>query len=287
MSHAIRPKDSFGGAARRAALVHLDAAREAVASGRDDTIHEVRRSLKRLRALLRLVAPELSRREARTEKKHLRDLAKRLSSARDTEALVEALDRLVEAPGVDPALGAELRSRLIEARDQARARSAIGVDLAAVDEALVEVRRRVKSWPLKGRGFGALEKGLESTYRDARCGLRDALDTPSVERLHEWRKHVKAHSEHLRFLQPLWPRAVKPIRDVALELGEMLGQDHDFAMLAEAGDDAVRERAERRRAELVMESFATGGRLFADRPRAFVRRVRAWADVWRAEHPAR
>jgi hypothetical protein len=85
-------------------------------------------------------------------------------------------------------------------------------------------------------------------------------------------------------LRALWPPVMQAVGGEAHELANRLGDDHDLAMLA----DWVREHAEaepeffeaveRRRSELQDEAMALGERLYADKPSAYLRRLRRfWA----------
>src|SRR5271165_4675242 len=62
-------------------------------TSRDECIHEARKSIKKVRALMRLVSPELSDTYAR-ENARLRDIARRLSEFRDAFAIIATFDDL-------------------------------------------------------------------------------------------------------------------------------------------------------------------------------------------------
>jgi hypothetical protein len=73
---------------------------------------------------------------------------------------------------------------------------------------------------------------------------------------------------------------MEAVGDEAHELADRLGDDHDLAVLA----DWIREHTgagpefynavDRRRAELQAEAITLGARLYADKPKAYVRRMR-------------
>jgi len=156
---------------------------------------------------------------------------------------------------------------------------------AGVVAMLREARGRVNGWPLERDSFDALRDGLKRTYRRGRRDLRAARADPTVEALHEWRKRAKDLWYQQTLLRALWPPVMQAVGDEAHELANRLGDDHDLAMLA----DWVREHAEaepeffeavqRRRSELQGEAIALGERLYADRPGAYVRRLRG---LWKA-----
>jgi len=138
-------------------------------------------------------------------------------------------------------------------------------------------------------GWRALEPGLLRGYGTGRDLLATARDQPTVENLHEWRKRVKDLWYHLRFLKPLSPGIVGGQADEADELADLLGEDHDLAVLrvsieTGAGEfavdvDAVIGVIDHRREQLQAQALQIGQRLYAESPKAFARRMHRY---WRA-----
>ena len=87
---------------RRIALEQIDKALELTTAGSkagenlDKAIHDTRVSCKKLRGLLRLVRFELDDETFKRENLFYRDANRSLSSVRDTAAMVETLDKLIE-----------------------------------------------------------------------------------------------------------------------------------------------------------------------------------------------
>ena len=143
---------------------------------------------------------------------------------------------------------------------------------------------RVDDWPLERDSFEALADGLERTYRRGRRGSERRRPSPSAEALHEWRKRVKDLWYHHTLLRELWPPVMQRVGDEAHELGDRLGDDHDLVVLAAwvrghlEPDPEFSEAVIRRRGELQDDAFTLGARLYADKPSAYVRRLRAALD---------
>jgi hypothetical protein len=188
---------------RRIALAQLDLAIEHLRGessvAPEEAVHETRKALKRVRALMRLLEGELGTKRADRERAVLRDAAARLAGARDAEVMVSTLDALVERH--PRKLGhrrrgvMELRADLERERMRASART-LGDAVARerVAQELADVRARVAKWKLpKKRSAAELTgPGLEHIYRAGRAGRRRAgrgRAGPGV--LHRWRKHVK------------------------------------------------------------------------------------------------
>jgi CHAD domain-containing protein len=298
----------------------------------------MRKAFKRLRALLRLVREELGEETFQRENAALRDTARRLSAARDSEVMLATLDGLLEGGGRKlrraTAL-AELRQGL-ESTHARMAEATVG-DVAMRGRVMVELlefRRRAEGWPLPERGPALVEPGLQRVYRQGRRRFRVAAQTRGrdARAMHEWRKRVKDLRHQAEILQRREGPAVlgalaarpggrarrrreqlarerKRLRRVARradELGELLGEDHDLAMLGEliagAGQGpgysalpklpertrraVIRELARRRR-RLQRRALKLGRDLYAERPKRFTGRVRrAYAlpqgAIWRA-----
>src|SRR5262249_14754613 len=140
-----------------------------------------------------------------------------------------------------------------------------------------------------GRGFSALASGLKRTYKRGRLGRAAAADA-TTENLHEWRKRVKDLWYHLEILQPMRPEILGELAEKAHRLADLLGDDHDLAVLrsmltegaVSAGDEGPRVLAliDRRRAELQQEAGPLGDELYRDRPKDLVARLEAYWRQW-------
>jgi CHAD domain-containing protein len=176
----------------------------------------------------------------------------------------------------------ELR-RALEAHRIQTSGGALGPASRAAIATLEAARPRVDDWPLSRDGFDAFEDGLERIYRRGRRDFRAAPREPSAERLHEWRKRVKDLWYHTSLLRDTWEPVMTALAGEAHELSDRLGDDHDLAVLLDwarqhtgVAAPALEDVVARRRAELQAEAFGYGARLYADRPGAYVGRVRRW-----------
>ena len=266
----------------------IDELRGKTDSTPEQAVHESRKDMKKLRALLRLARGELGKAAFERENACFRDAARELSGVRDADVMLATLEALELRDG----LGWELRKRIADAHAAPRSEGREAAARGAVT-ILKEARKRVGDWPLERDSFDALSDGLERTYRRGRRELRAARAEPSTEALHEWRKRVKQLWYHGTLLRPAWPPVMEAFADEAHELSNRLGDDHDLAVLAGWVEENVgrepelEEAVERRRAVLQAEAFALGERLYAEKPSAYVRRLkRLWtADRARVRAP--
>jgi CHAD domain-containing protein len=269
-----------------------DQLRNAAPSARHEAVHEARKSIKKVRAILRLMSGELGP-VAGAANTLLRDLARRLSALRDAAVLVETLDSLKDhlPDDVNPRLLAQVRARLV--RDRARAtRGSAATHLpATIAFALERACERVRSWPLHTMGFAALAPGLERAFHRGRKALTHARKGPSAVVFHEWRKRVKDQWYHLRLLEGTWTEATRSYERSLKELETCLGDDHNLVVLWHrlAALENTPELAgllavvENRQKHLRHRALDLGERLYARKPREFTRHAEELWDAWQAQ----
>jgi CHAD domain-containing protein len=251
-------------------------------SSPEEAVHNARKDLKKLRALLRLVRGELGTSVYRQENACFRDAAAALSSVRDAEVMLVTLEKLE----LDESVGGSLRQAL-EAHRLRTTGGARGQAATEAVEMLSDARARIVDWPLEDDSFGVLEPGLRRMYRRGRSEWRAMRKEPTVEGLHEWRKRTKEFWYDYELLRSLWTPVMKAVGDQAHELSDLLGDDHDLAVLLEWArehDEATPELVEAvegRRSKLQEEAFELGARLYADRTKVFIRRLERLYDASR------
>jgi CHAD domain-containing protein len=278
-AYRLKSKESLPEGLARAARGRIDHAIDELRGKTDSTaeqaVHEARKDLKKLRALLRLARGELGESSFARENTWFRDAGRELAAARDSDVMLDTLKAL----DIPAELGWDLR-KAIEAH---RARNGDGGRRAAVAGAVAmlrEARGRVDDWPLERDSFDVLGDGLERTYRRGRRAFRAARTEPSVEALHQWRKRVKDLWYHHNLLRSLWLPVMQAVGEEAHQLANRLGDDHDLALLASwvrehaQAEPEFFEAVQRRRSELQDQAMALGERLYADKPRPYVRRLR-------------
>jgi CHAD domain-containing protein len=286
-------------------------------------VHEARKALKRLRALLRLVRDELGEQTYARESAVVRDAGNRLARARDAQVLLETLDGLIkrQPKKLGRRRGVQrLRARLaIECGGAAELALAESARRAEALDQLRAMRGRVGAWQLADSGgIEAIEPALTQLYGQGRRRMRRARRTERARgrKLHEWRKRVKDLRYIAEMLQRRDAQSGKRVRERgksdkrarklakdnaafiaeiarrADDLGELLGEEHDLAVLGErVREEAKATRASgapgpgtrrvllksiaRRRRRLRKRALRDGRRLYGDKPKKFVRRIRA------------
>lgn len=252
-----------------------------------EAVHAARKHLKKARALLRLVRAQIGDDVYRRENGALRDAAARLSQTRDADVLVATVERLAgDAAGHLPETSFTALRDALQAEADAGRGAATAPDAAAVAQELRAAQERVADWPLDGAGWKPVVAGISRAYARGRRERATAEAEPTVEKLHEWRKRVKDLWYHHRLLKAVWPPVLKAYGEEAHVLSELLGDDHDLAVLRErlergdglppevaASIDELMALVDRRRGELQAGARRLAARLYAEKPGAFERRI--------------
>jgi CHAD domain-containing protein len=309
MSYRLQRDESLSIGVRRIAHELVDESLALLDDAGDDVeeaVHEVRKNCKKLRGLVRLVRPAMG--DAYTSANvAFRDAARQLASIRDAHALLATYDDLVAArhtSGTDIAAAGErdaggaflaVRSGLAT---RASAASATVVDgderIVAAWDLIVSGRDQIDQWPLDN-DVAVVVGGVTKTYRRGRKRMGECLLQPTDERLHQWRKRAKYTWYHARLLRDAAPSVLKPLIGRLHDLSDVLGDDHDLAVLVdqlraepddfggEADVGTVIQAVEVVREDLQQRALRLGPRLYAESPAAFAARLVAYWTAWQ-EH---
>lgn len=273
------------------ALGQLQAAEGA---GLAAAIHAARKDLKKLRAVLRLVRDELGKDLFRAENQRYRDAGRLLSGSRDAQVKLETLNALRSR--FEDSLHSEDASRRWEEaleRERDEIADATGGEAAArIGEAMRAIERgrdRIREWPLRTGSWKLVGPGLSTAYRQGRRAMKRTLAEPRAENVHEWRKRAKDLWYQLRVMTAAWPELLGETADRAHELADLLGDHHDLAVLEEdlasrqgmGDEEKLKALIGRRQEELLASAFEIGERLYAEKPKAFSRRLRRYWLAWR------
>ena len=155
---------------------------------------------------------------------------------------------------------------------------------------LAQARERLEHWNLQRRGWGGLREGVQRIYARGRRDFAGAYALPSDEAFHDWRKQAKYLWYHTQILENIWPSVMQAQAEELDQLGELLGQDHDLAVLRttvlaefpRAGATATLRALESRigevRSRMQAQARPLAERIYLERPRDFTRRLRGY---WR------
>ena len=298
MAFEFKKEEPVSRAAKRLARKQIEKALQDLESWeRLDAVHEVRKDIKQLRALLRLVRMGMKDSDYRQCSARLRETAKKLAAARDAQVKVDALAGLADH------FKGELSSHSLEDVKRAltansrkqRARLSRARTPKKVGHLLRCLSRNVGCLKLKASGWAVIRQGIKKSYRKGRRGYLLAKENGTPQRIHQWRKRVKDLQYQAGLLCPIWPEHMRAAVAELNQLGECLGDYHDLSLLTERpATKRLRKGAPqepamlktlvgRRQSELRAQALALGDRIYQEEPSVFCKRLGRHWKRWRRE----
>jgi CHAD domain-containing protein len=249
-----------------------------------EAVHDFRKAMKRWRALLRLLSPYLA--DGGALRMDARDIARRLTASRDNQAALEALADLAKhnERGLSARTQQNLRMRLSGAAQQTETLTLTSEMRDRLRASLLVAADSIERWPLEQLTFRDVADRLTSTYRRARRLLPEAWAGADPEHLHELRKRVVEHRYQMELIEPLWPRLIRVWVEEAQRLRERLGRCQDLEVLRRTVEphrplapwrSRVTPLIAARRSSQTAAAARIAARLFAEKPKAFRRRIQS------------
>jgi CHAD domain-containing protein len=289
---ALRPQDAVGHTLRAIARHILSEARGAIEDRQRVeavAVHDFRAAMKSWRAFLRLIEPRLGA-DDRRWRVEARDMARLLAGARDAQAALDAVDD-AEPHTASHRLSSQswesIRAQLESLRASAETASLTERLRARFSASLDRAEARLERWPLDELSFGDVAAGLGEGYARARRLIPDDWRSATQQDLHELRQRVVVHRYQMEVVEPLWPRLWRSWVREAQKLRTRLGAYQDLAVLgqyAEPHQPLARWRSRlqsvirQRQAQQVASARRIAARLFAEKPKAFRKRLEAMWD---------
>lgn len=326
-SFTLDPRQPIGDEVRRVALAQVAKMNRALEHpkrlGIEESVHDVRKRAKKLRALARLVRPGL-RGSYKSTNAAFRDAAGELSGTRDTHVLLATLDVLTrgsaEPSGTPDVFGTADVPEASRAPDAAGTQdvpdipdvTAARAELVAQAERITKTLRRdgdalasaralvalgadlVGCWQIED-DFEVLAGGIAATFERLGRAFGRCRSDSSAAAFHEWRKCAKYHRYHLELLCGAYPPMIEPWIAEMRRLTDALGEDHDLAVFSSSVEanpelfggrdtaDALIVLAERRSAELRGRALSLGARLAVEDPRCVADRLGSWWNAARSQ----
>jgi CHAD domain-containing protein len=295
MAYRLKGDESVAQGLRRVAKKELEGAVEQLGQSRppsDDAIHEARKSVKKARAVLRLIEADRGG-GLGGSRKRLRTVNRALSRLRDADVMKEVLATLNRK---NPRLFSEhtfarLQAQLTAHKEDATRTAIANGSLKVAARELRKLRRAAKRWRPAHRRFAALGNGIEVTHRRGRRAMARAMKRQTGAEFHEWRKQIKALSYELRLIDCCSAALRKDTR--ALHHAETyLGDDHNVGVLCAYLSlthslvynpmELVRLRraADRYQRSLRKKAVASVRAIYAVKPGVYRDRAKRWWKAW-------
>lgn len=286
-----RNRRAIGKGPRSAAVVRRTLVRDVItATGRimvsgiltPDEVHDTRKRIKRARATLALLRPALPEPDHEACDGALRTAGRSLAAARDSTVMARTYASMRTRAGLTR------RSSARDAIDRATGQNEPkATDVVRARRHLESAAERLARAPLHARGWAPLGSGLRAVYRRGRRRRPKPGTSTSSEALHAWRRHAKRYWHVLELFEAVNPRRLAPAIAGARRLSDVLGEEHDLALLEARlrgrrgrEDRKVLEAVIEQRAKLTRRAMKLGNHLYAEPARTVERQMRDDWERW-------
>lgn len=210
--------------------------------------------------------------------RQLRDIARPLTLVRDAVALRDALEAVRKKRDRLPLQRyADEIHRVLHDDHRFQRERLTAEMLRHSGEKLRAVASKINRTPAKISDAATARRGIKKTFRSGRKAFSKIRPHARVTEMHEWRKQVKYLANEIDLAERLKLLKLKKARRCAERLAEVLGVDHDLALLRlklralSQGDIAGRRperkrlehRIEQKRRKLRRKTHRLGRRLYA------------------------
>lgn len=295
MTQQLSPRRNASKGERRLVIAHIKKARQQLKAPADldEAIHSARQCCKKLRAMLRLMRPQIGDKRYGKENRLIRDLARPLTEIRDAKVLLEEFNKLVEdlPEDLEASLVTTWRDGLQDHYQRVRShvveRSQV---IPRIRKGLKRGSQAAAGWHIGKQGWGAVQAGLKQTYAHGQRALDAAERSLTTDSLHEWRKQAKYLWYQLKAIRPVWKEIKHDLGGQLEQLADLLGEDHDLAMLglhlAGQPDESKSNiplqdllySIDAKREELESRAFTLGRQIYRESPGKLLKRLRSmWA----------
>ncbi len=253
-------------------------------------VHEIRKSFKRLRAVLRLIRDEIGYDSYIEANILFRDLGRSLSLYRDSNVYISTLKKIRYK--ISPK---ELKNYFIilkELKNQ-KAQLISEFDMDSTIENIInqlkDSNQFIQQIPIINDDFNVFYGGLKRIYRQSKKLLLEAVEQPTDEVIHTWRKRVKYLWYQIQVLENIWPEQLSTWRKILKKISELLGLNHDLTLLHQKivqlrnSTTIKTKRIEslilRLRDNYYLQAVHQGQLFFIDSPEQFIKKLNQYYNI--------
>lgn len=232
MSYSIKQNENVEKQSQKVAFSQLKKSIKEIENstlGMAEKIHRLRKRCKKMRALLRVIRPELEEDTLYDEQnQYFKETANRFSATRDKKVLIDSFEKIISKYSLNKNRYIHILKSIESMQVQSKEAVQKQFDLYRAE--YERNRKNIKRYTLKKKGPKALDKGLKKGYRKAKKLQKRAYATELDKDFHQWRKWVKYHWYQIRLIEKNKKCILGARADSLKVLAGILGEEHDLSV---------------------------------------------------------
>jgi len=261
----------------------------------NDKIHELRKSFKIIRSVLRLLRDSIGYSVYYRENKFFRNLARKLSNARDNEVLLQrAVVTQQHMPtGLNNNAIEELIMIMTQRRDNSLENLITGENtFRTIAKELVKSKSKIKKLEINNEGFNVIQKGIKRIYKQSLQYLHAIeKDSDDHESLHNFRKRVKYLWFQMLILKPVYSTMIKAYGKTLEKISEELGLHRDYILFMEKMAQNnyfnleepqilfIKEFIDNEQNKIYKKAIEPAKKFFIEKPSDFVEKLKKYREL--------
>ncbi|HYX07045.1 MAG TPA: CHAD domain-containing protein [Bacteroidales bacterium] len=257
-------------------------------------IHDIRKSFKRIRAVLKFIRKKVNEDDYKWLNREFRNAAKAYSDIRDHEVFVKTWQKLMTPSSLqkDRKLMENIAGYLIRIRDASTQQSIHeGQLFSDTMHTLQSIEPPVISLDIQENNLVNWLPGLQEMYGEGKSWLEQVRQDPEDKlNEHEWRKKVVNLKYQTYMLYEIWPYQFRMAGNVLDRLSESLGSAHDLFQLesfiygeeqlsSQVKDSFVMRRIISRRKQLIKQGINLAEHFYLEEPEIFHKRMAGYLKL--------
>ncbi|MBK3517844.1 CHAD domain-containing protein [Carboxylicivirga marina] len=256
----------------------------------DISVHEIRKAIKRIRAILRLVRWDIGEEIYQSENMRFRDLARQLSQIRDYHVIITYLAENFEAEElhIPEANFISLINHLNSKKELELKRLIDNQTLDTIKEQMEISSKELKEFPFDFLGPHTIRQGTSNSYSQCLNKISETQLKLDDHPLHELRKRVKYLLNQMILIQEVWPDFFKTYSTSLKQASDLLGDDHNIAesillinnlpakVISDEDKNSLTDSFRKEREHIHRDLWPLLGKLFTEDAKSFVKRITSY-----------
>lgn len=261
----------------------------------NELVYLLRKSVKQLRAILKLLRKSYGSEFYKMNNFLLRDLNRKSTAIRNFSALIKLIE-LNESRTEDPKIREALillHTRINSEFQNIQMKTDYSALFNHYESQLNKYKNQLNNLKHKGSGFSTIKTGLLKFYSEGQHLLGDCIKAPTETNLHEWRKSCKEFYYISQTLVPIWKSFINAYVKESKKLSDTLGEIHDYfelkhyilSLIDNPYDfSMLLDYVESNQSILISSAYQIGNRIYSADPYELTKLFKDLYLIYKKEH---
>lgn len=254
---------------------------------RDILIHNSRKRVKNLRAILKLIQDDLGEKTFKVFNTSLRNLNRKSANIRRSYVMLNIIDHETKtlSDAVSIQLFKNLKSFIEQKMIESQPKINVNRILNEYSDYFNSFEKNIESLKSNKKNFSLIKDGLSTIYDQGRGCYKMIITQDDAEIFHELRKNAKDLSNVLDIIQKAWPDVIKVYNNQLKVLTDHIGDIHDLyefkleinkfikGNIPSEGTISLLKKLDSRINSLMLLSRKLGEKIYAEKTTSFIYRM--------------